>query len=521
MTPHVAKRHLRGTCRCPPTNSFVSVSIVTLMTNVTYIQRRPENTVLHQVIRQNFSKFKSLMNDKEKSIPGYVLKEFEEYLSCGDPTKGFARLRCSDCGHEKLLPFSCKRRGFCPSCWGRRMVEAEIHLVDEVFPEQNTRQWVLSLPVPLRIYCSRNRKLINLLLRIFYETILSLIRKKLRSIGINKTQGGGVIFIQRLGGALNLNIHFHSIFLDGAYTEEADGSFKFHNIADLLTPEDIGWAVERIARRSISALKKLGLLENEDIDLESDPNTGILNCDNASIKNLILLGERSGEKVRRLRLLCKDEVPKLNGDNVASMHGFNLKADTLVKAHQRWKLARLVRYVARPPVSNERLKISDDGSTVRYVMKRPWSDGTYEIVFSGVELVEKLASSVPPPRGHLIRYAGVLAPNSAVRSKVVLKPKPKVRSEDGKKTTTEPQRRAWAELAKRSFGIDLTVCEKCSGAVKRIAIIKDPAVNLKILRCVAADREIPAASDDQLLTKSSIWSQAPPPMEPYYDTIPA
>jgi len=32
-----------------------------------------------------------------------------------------ARLRCGDCGHDKLLGFSCKRRGFCPSCGARRM----------------------------------------------------------------------------------------------------------------------------------------------------------------------------------------------------------------------------------------------------------------------------------------------------------------------------------------------------------------------------------------------------------------
>ena len=27
---------------------------------------------------------------------------------------GFLRLRCGDCGHDKLVAFSCKWRGFCP-----------------------------------------------------------------------------------------------------------------------------------------------------------------------------------------------------------------------------------------------------------------------------------------------------------------------------------------------------------------------------------------------------------------------
>ena len=57
---------------------------------------------------------------------------------------GFLRLRCEDCGHEKLVAFSCKRRGFCPSCGARRMAETTAHLVDQVVPQVPVRQWVLS-----------------------------------------------------------------------------------------------------------------------------------------------------------------------------------------------------------------------------------------------------------------------------------------------------------------------------------------------------------------------------------------
>ena len=489
-----------------------------MTTNPTYNQRKPENTVLHQVIRKNFGKFQALMEEKGKNIPSYVLQEFEDYLSCGDPTQGFARLKCNDCGHEKILPFSCKKRGFCPSCCGRRMNEAEAHLVESVFPIQNTRQWVLSIPIPLRMYSARNRKLINLLHGIFQESIMCLIKKKLRSIGIENTKGGGVVFIQRLGGAINLNVHFHAIFLDGGYTEEQDGNFKFHDIADLLSSEDVCWAVQRIAEKSVKALRKLGLLEGDDIHLE-EAESGISDCDGASAKNLIFLGERAGQKVRRIHLQCNDTAPTLKGEMLAAMHGFNLKADKLVKSHQRWKLSRLIRYVSRPPVANERLKISDDGETIRYVMKRPWSDGTYEIIFSGVELVEKLASAVPPPRGHLIRYIGVLAPNSAVRSKIVLKPKPKARSEEGK--LTKKQRIEWAELAKRTFGIDLNVCEKCGGRVKRLAIIRNPEVILKILRHLSTASWDIKSGDPVDTSTSTIRPRAPPTLEPFYEAIPA
>lgn len=48
------------------------------------------------------------------------------------------------------MAFNCKRRGFCPSCGARRMAEGAALLVDEVFPQQPIRQWVLSFMYPLR-----------------------------------------------------------------------------------------------------------------------------------------------------------------------------------------------------------------------------------------------------------------------------------------------------------------------------------------------------------------------------------
>jgi hypothetical protein len=203
-------------------------------------------------------------------------------------------------------------------------------------------------------------------------------------------------------------------------------------------------------------------------------------CDDASVKNQIAFGERAGQAVRRIRLRIDDTSPKIIGELTAQMNWFNLKADSRVKAHQRWKLARLVRYVSRPPLAHERLSVADDG-TLRYTMKKPWSDGTVEIVLSGVELIEKLAAAIPPPRGHLIRYFGALAPNAAIRNHIVIVPKPKARDDSGKMKLSATQRTSWAELAKQAFGLDLTKCEKCGGAVRRVAVIRDPAVIRKIL----------------------------------------
>ena len=51
-------------------------------------------------------------------------EEFEAYSKCGRLEHGFLRVRCEDCHAEKLVAFSCKRRGFCPSCGARRMTDS-------------------------------------------------------------------------------------------------------------------------------------------------------------------------------------------------------------------------------------------------------------------------------------------------------------------------------------------------------------------------------------------------------------
>ncbi|MBE0549440.1 MAG: transposase zinc-binding domain-containing protein, partial [Rubrivivax sp.] len=60
--------------------------------------------------------------------------EFVAFLECGILAHGFLRLRCGDCGHDKLVAFSCRRRSDCPSCGARRMVQTAGYLVDRIIP---------------------------------------------------------------------------------------------------------------------------------------------------------------------------------------------------------------------------------------------------------------------------------------------------------------------------------------------------------------------------------------------------
>lgn len=97
-----------------------------------YKQHRPAYTLLYQMVEQHYSKFKEALSEQGKQLPTFVEREFDDFLRCGRLENGFLRVVCGDCKHEKLVAFSCKRRGFCPSCGARRMAESAALFVDDV-----------------------------------------------------------------------------------------------------------------------------------------------------------------------------------------------------------------------------------------------------------------------------------------------------------------------------------------------------------------------------------------------------
>ena len=155
--------------------------------------------------------------DNTVGLPAYVQREFYDYLQCGILAHGFLRLGCDTCKHEMLLPFSCKRRGFCPSCAGRRMAQMAAHLVEQVIPWVPTRQWVVSVPVPLRYWMAASQDLTATVHTIIRTTIgqYDVHQAVQRGLSRQKVQPGSVTFIQRFGSAINPHLHFHVVFLEG------------------------------------------------------------------------------------------------------------------------------------------------------------------------------------------------------------------------------------------------------------------------------------------------------------------
>jgi len=170
-------------------------------TQIHYERRRPEETVLYRIVQENIEIFFSQVEmETGQSLPEFVTKEFEEYLRCGILAHGFLRTKCDDCKHEKLIAFSCKCRGFCPSCGARRMASTAVHLVEQVIPPVPVRQWVLSLPIPLRYLLASHPELLSPVLNVVNRAISGLLIKK-AGLKRAKGQGGGVTFVQRFGSA--------------------------------------------------------------------------------------------------------------------------------------------------------------------------------------------------------------------------------------------------------------------------------------------------------------------------------
>jgi hypothetical protein len=517
-----------------------------------YQRRTPETSVLYRVVQCNLEAFLASARDQGRVVPRFVERELRAFLDCGILARGFLRVRCDDCGRERLVAYSCKTRGFCPSCGARRMADTAAHLVDRVFPEVPVRQYVLSLPFALRYRFAFDQKLCSQVLRIFVQTVFcSLKRRARKSFQMREAYCGSVTFLQRAGGSINLNPHFHSLILDGVYVSSAP--YEAPRFCPLPPPtdEEVARITATIAWRVEKLLAQEGLFgEGAPADpepLEADEPL-LSQLYSASVQGRIASGPQAGRRLLRLGdRIDVEEAEAIPGARCASVQGFSLHADVCVPARDRRRLERLSRYVGRPPVATERLSELPDGR-ILYRLRHRWRDGTTHVVFEPLDLVARLAALVPPPRANTVRYHGVLAPCAGWRDVVVrdrdglstsgrpppscpcqaapsqerapAKPMATGGSEaglpvrrpappgSGKSVETaaaphERERRAsgpvplrerrlpWSELLRRVFAIDAFRCDRCGGRMRILAAIDQPEVIHAILDCLGLNSRAP------------------------------
>jgi hypothetical protein len=167
--------------------------------------------VLHKVVAAHMETL--LEQAREHSNYGYprhVEKALAAVIDCGVLSAGFCRVKCESCNYERLVAFSCKSRGICPSCEGRRTADTAAHLVDRVLPRHCAyRQWVITFPINVRLLLAKDEKLLAAVCSIFVRRVFAHYRKAARHIGVHNGQPAGVVATQLFGGALNCNPHLH------------------------------------------------------------------------------------------------------------------------------------------------------------------------------------------------------------------------------------------------------------------------------------------------------------------------
>jgi hypothetical protein len=484
--------HRPGAAKAPPPPGF------------TYRPREPTQSVLFQLVNDELATFRTRVFEQGDGagLPGFVWRDLERFLTCGQPGAGFVRLRCRPCRRDILVGFSCHSRGICPTCGARRMHDLAAHLVDRVLPQVPYRHWVLSYPRWLRPMLARAPELADRALHLMLAAIFRFQRQVARELGLSDVGTGAIAFLHRGGDSLNLHPHIHAIVPDGVFTR-VEGPLEdrvlFHPLPRL-ADEDVLGVAERIVRQTRKALSATGLAQQHPA-----PDA----IDELFQESLAGMGRRATQEARPSRL-C------------ALVEGFSLHAARRVHENDREGLENLCRYAARPPVVASRLT-KLEGGDYSYALRYPLPDGKTELVLPGQKMLGRLALLVPRPGRHLVRYLGVFASNSSWRPLIVpdsprgrahhhgcctdhppetqsavappdspqikapppvLQPGPAL--DDG--ASFEPQKAPaprtryldWPSLLRRVYRTDLT-CDRCGAKLQIVAFIEDPKVVRRIL----------------------------------------
>ncbi|MBI5526384.1 MAG: transposase [Deltaproteobacteria bacterium] len=490
-----------------------------------YKRHEPEKTALYGVVAGHLETFLDTARQQSSTgtgCPPFIERELRKYLGCGILANGFARLRCPSCGFERLVAFSCKGR-ICPSCWARRMGDTAAHLVDRVLPVAQYRQWVLTFPWELRLTLAMNRGLLSEMLRVYLNTLFKWQRKRGRALAI-RGETGAVTFIQRFGGALNTNPHFHTIVPDGLFVRStaapvgpgADGPLSFVQLP-APTDDDVAALAGTLASR-LGAIAARYCLDREGIRPDNDDAISMIRAAAYEAQKVPLTGEHAaGSATQGKKPLC------------VKHEGFTLHAARTVAAHDREGLEKLCRYGLRAPFALDRFSVDPDGM-IRYRLTRPWPTpaGKSELLFEPQALLRRLAALLPGPYLNLTRYHGAFANRSRFRPMLPTPPKhgepsaqchpregggpsepaavdPRLRGNDG----LRPRRLGWAQLLRRVLNIDVLTCARCAVPMTVIAFLSDPTVLTRILDHLALPSTQPLPAESALTSIEDVFIDAP------------
>jgi hypothetical protein len=313
-----------------------------------YRPRHPELTVLYRVLFHYFDQFLAEYESRFEREYGFlrpIIKEVvERYLDCGNPKCGFARVRCPSCGEERLLMFSCRSRGFCPSCHSKRLEEWGEWMREELLRDVPHRQVVFVIPKMLRIFFKYKRRLLGDLCQAAVQALL----KYLQEATGTELVPGIVASIQTFGQKINLHVHLHLLVTEGG--EDSDGIF--HHLAEF---QD-GLIAEFFSREVFA----------------------------------VLLGEK---------LISEALVEKIAGWRHS---GFSVHSK--VRTQTRKEAERVGKYMIRPLLSLDRLSFSEKEGKVCY---RYGKEAEEVERMDYLEFIARVTSHIPDKGQVTVRYFGL------------------------------------------------------------------------------------------------------------------
>ena len=363
------------------------------------------------------------------------------------------------------------------------MATIAARLVDQVLPHVAVRQVVLTVPWPRRLLLARRPGLAKGVLAVMLDTVFAFHAGR---AGQPTGAGGSVTVTQRFGSALNLNLHFHALVIDGVFAPDPrTGQPRFWRAGGVRTA-DVEMLVVQVAERCEAWLARRGFGQgggDADDDRELEDGQQVIQAAAVAGRSATARGRRA----RRVAVHGGREYqlpPKC-----ASYRGYNLHMGVVIGAKDREGLERLCRYVARPALAKERLLAHPSGD-LQLELKRAWSDGTGAIRMTELEFVERMAALVAPPRVNDVHYHGVFAPRHRWRPQIVPRrspgqqPKAKLLTKTARRTPSSTWV-PWASLLLRVFDKDGFQCPSCKGQMTVRAVVLPPGA-IKVVASLEA-----------------------------------
>lgn len=159
-------------------------------------------------------------------------------------------------------------------------------------------------------------------------------------------QTGSVTLNQRFGSALNLNVHFHMLFLDGVYADNGHGKQRFHR-TKVPTQDALNTLVHTLSYRIARCLEKREIFEHDTentwFTLKEGEDDALTQLHGAFVTYRIATDPQQGRKVFTLKTSPGREDKADSSSRVANHTCFSLHAGVMAEAHQRDKLERLAK----------------------------------------------------------------------------------------------------------------------------------------------------------------------------------